>query len=267
MDEPAVSAYARSYQPAVPQGMTAARSAATAVNRAPVQTYAAPAQAVARRVEPQQVAEVAQATAVAVDLFEQPQEYIQTGYEAAVKKPEAASVPAHAYVAQGGAQEVASQSVRGAVYNNAFIPPQPVEVPPESRSRDGMMSGYGPQFSGLAASRSAASVEVQPAQGYAQPAAQGYNLRPPVPGAASTPKKRGPSIFERFTSQLRHHGHEEDEVAQEQQGFAPSVETGLRASQRPLQGSLNIEAPTATRPAEPADDELDIPAFLRRQAN
>lgn len=262
-DEPAVSAYARQYQPAVPpvvpQGVTAARSAATVVNRAPVQTYAAPAQAVARRVEAQEVA---------VDLFEQPQEYIQTGYEATVKKPEAASVPAPTYVAQGGAHEVASQSVRGTVYNDAFIPPQPVEVPPESRSRDGMMSGYGPQFSGLAASRAATPAETQAVQGYNSPSAQGYNLRPPVPGATSTPKKRGPSIFERFTSQLRHHGHDEEEVAQESAAPVSShVETGLRASQRPLQGSLNIEAPTATRPAEPADDELDIPAFLRRQAN
>ena len=253
MEEPAVSAYARNYQPVVPQGMNVARSAATVATRAPVQTYSAPAVATARRVETQVVE-----ASVGGDLFEQ--EIMQPVYEATVKKPEAASVPAPTYVAQGGAQEVASQSVRGTVYNNAFIPPQPVEVPPESRSRDGMLSGYGPQFSGLAASRTPAPAEAQPAQG--------YNLRPPVPGAASTPKKRGPSIFERFTSQLRHHGHDDEEVAQESVAPASShVETGLRASQRPLQGSLNIEAPAATRPAEPADDELDIPAFLRRQAN
>jgi hypothetical protein len=128
MEEPAVSAYARNYQPAVPQGMTVARSAATMATRAPVQTYAAPAVATARRVETN--VEVAGG-----DLFEQ-QEYAQTPYEAAVKKHEAASAPASMYVAQGGTQEVASQSVRGTVYNNAFIPPQPVEVPPESRSRD-----------------------------------------------------------------------------------------------------------------------------------
>ncbi len=256
MEEPAISAYARNYQPAVPQGMTVARSAATMATRAPVQTYAAPAVATARRVDPN--VEVAGG-----DLFEQ-QEYAQTPYEAAVKKHEAASAPASMYVAQGGTQEVASQSVRGTVYNNAFIPPQPVEVPPESRSRDGMMSGYGPQFPGLAASRAAPAE--QSAQGYAS-SAQGYTLRPPVPGAASAPRKRGPSIFERFTSQLRHQGHGDDGMLDESNSVSSSVETGLRASQRPLQGSLNIEAPSATRPAEPTDDELDIPAFLRRQAN
>jgi len=31
------------------------------------------------------------------------------------------------------------------------------------------------------------------------------------------------------------------------------------------QGSLNIDSPS--KPAAQADDELDIPAFLRRQAN
>lgn len=156
--------------------------------------------------------------------------------------------------------------MRGAVYNNAFIPPQPVEVPPESRSRDGIVPGYGPQFPGLSAARATAPAEPQQVQGYEQPSTQGYTLRPPVPGSSSVPRKRGPSIFERFTSQLRHHGHDE-EVAQESNVVSTNVETGLRASQRPLQGSLNIEAPVASRPAEPADDELDIPAFLRRQAN
>lgn len=270
MEEPAVSAYARGYQPAVPpavpQGMAAARSAATVATRAPVQTYAAPVHpagqaTAARRVEQPMEAFVQTA---AVDLFEQ-QDYV--AHEAAVKKPEAASMPAPTYVAPGGTHEVASQSVRGAVYNNAFIPPQPVEVPPESRSRDGIVAGYGPQFPGLSAARAAAPAEPQPVQGYEQAAPQGYTLRPPVPGASAVPKKRGPSIFERFTSQLRHHGHDEDDVAQESNVTTTSVETGLRASQRPLQGSLNIEAPVASRSAEPADDELDIPAFLRRQAN
>ncbi len=268
MDEPAVSAYARSYQPSMPQGMAAARSAANMATRAPIQSYAAPMQApaqatAARHMEPVVEAVTVSQSAAAVDLFEQ-QEYI--AHEAAVKKPEAASVPAPTYVAQGGTHEVASQSVRGAVYNNAFIPPQPVEVPPESRSRDGIVPGYGPQFPGLSAARATAPAEPQQVQGYEQPSTQGYTLRPPVPGSSSVPRKRGPSIFERFTSQLRHHGHDE-EVAQESNVVSTNVETGLRASQRPLQGSLNIEAPVASRPAEPADDELDIPAFLRRQAN
>ncbi len=267
MEEAASSAYARGYQPAVPQGMAAARSAATVATRAPIQSYAAPVQQVAQATAAQRIEQPmgAVAQAAAVDLFEQ-QEYV--AHEATVKKPEAASMPAPAYAVQGGTHEVASQSVRGAVYNNAFIPPQPVEVPPESRSRDGIVPGYGPQFPGVSTTRAHAPMEQQSAQGYEQPAAQqGYTLRPPVPGASSVPRKRGPSIFERFTSQLRHHGHDDDEMAQESNVTTTNVETGLRASQRPLQGSLNIEAPVASRSAEPADDELDIPAFLRRQAN
>ncbi|QQG36066.1 MAG: cell division protein FtsZ [Micavibrio aeruginosavorus] len=251
VDEPPVSAYARQpyHAPAMPQGVAMARSAATVASRpvtapsyVPVQQPAA--MATARRVE--EVVEVAGG-----DLFDQVQPY-----EVAVKKPEAAYAPAPAYAGQGGTHEVASQSVRGAVYNNAFIPPQPVEVPPESRSRDNMATGYGPQFTNLTASRTNAVTE--------QASAQGYSLRPPVSAAAPQPKKRNPSIFERFTSQLRHHAPQAVEETAEE---TVSVETGLRASQRPLQGSLNIEAPVAARPAEPADDELDIPAFLRRQAN
>ncbi|HEY0900789.1 MAG TPA: cell division protein FtsZ, partial [Micavibrio sp.] len=243
-DEPTVSAYARNYQPAVPpvmpQGMAAARSAATMANRAPVQSYAGSSQAVAQARQVEHAVDVQmQNTAQAIDLFEQQE------YEAAVKKPEAASVPVHAHAVQGGTQEVASQSAyhmaRGQVYNNAFIPPQPVEVPPESRTRDGMgregmVAGYGPQFAqptagqqfpgqqaGLSASR--AMPAEQPA-----PASQGYTLRPPVPGSNSVPRKRGPSIFERFTSQLRHHGHEEEEGRD--MNVTTNVETGLRASQR-----------------------------------
>ena len=225
--------------------------------RAPVGSYMQ-ATAVRRMDEPTEV--------VGGDLFEQhdtPPTPYMTPYEAAVKKHEAASAPAVAYAPQGGTYEVASQnSMRGTVYNNAFIPPQPVEVPPESRSRDGMMSGYGPQFENLMVARHKETVVTD------EQSSHGYRLRPPVPGSASQPKKqRGPSIFERFTSQLRNHAHDDEDGVSEAAAAPTSVETGLRASQRPLQGSLNIEAPSASRSAEPADDELDIPAFLRRQAN
>ncbi|MCM2343984.1 MAG: cell division protein FtsZ [Alphaproteobacteria bacterium] len=251
IDEPAVSAYARQpyHAPAMPQGVAMARSAATVASRTMATPSYAPVQqtamATARRVE--ETVEL-----IGGDLFEQSQQ----AYEVAVKKPEAASAPVPAYAGQEGTHEVASQSVRGTVYNNAFIPPQPVEVLPESRSRDNMVSGYGPQFPNVSATRTTTVTE--------HTTTQGLVLRPPVSVAASQTKKRNPSIFERFTSQLRHHGHH---GADETGDDLASVETGLRASQRPLQGSLNIEAPAATRPAENVDDELDIPAFLRRQAN
>lgn len=248
-EEPAVSAYARQSgyhnAQAMPQGVAVARSAASVATRQPASAYAT-----ARQVD----------VSVEGDLFTQGEIVGVPTYEAAVKKPEAASAPVPAYVGQGGTHEVASHSaVRGMVVDNAFIPPQPVEVPAESRSRDGFASGYGPQFaSGLMASRQTVASAPEAS------ASAGYTLRPPVPGAATQPKKRTPSIFERFTSQLRHHHAETDDGVVEE---TARVETGLRAAQRPLQGSLNIEAPSASRPAEQVDDELDIPAFLRRQAN
>ena len=261
VEEPAVSAYARGgyhTAPVMPQGVAVARSAAAAATSRPVVGSAygvspVTAASVARRMEDPEG-----------DLFEQ-QELVHNTYEVAVKKPEAASAPVMAPAIREGTHEVASPAskLRGTVYNDAFIPPQAVEVPPESRSRDGI-PGYGPQFSGLAASRSVPA-EQQPATGYAAPSAQGYVLRPPVPGSSAAPKKRTASFFERFTNTLRHHDHTEENAAPVAADV--SAETGLRASQRPLQGSLNIEAPVAARPAEPADDELDIPAFLRRQAN
>jgi cell division protein FtsZ len=118
----------------------------------------------------------------------------------------------------------------------------------------------------------------QPVQ---QPAQQPQNfLRPPVPGAVQ-PKKRAASLFERFTQGLRH--EEEAVVEGEGETSGDTGETGgLRAAPRqsyqqsyqsasynqaPQQGSLNIDAPVASRPGPQVDDELDIPAFLRRQAN
>lgn len=78
-------------------------------------------------------------------------------------------------------------------------------------------------------------------------------LRPPVPAAhkqTSAMKKRSPSLFERITGVLK------DEDADV-----------VGISETPAQqGQLNIDTPAAPAPKN-AEDELDIPAFLRRQAN
>ena len=43
---------------------------------------------------------------------------------------------------------------------------------------------------------------------------------------------------------------------------------GLRAGHHaPVQQALAIDAPVATKPGLQNDEDLDIPAFLRRQAN
>ena len=115
----------------------------------------------------------------------------------------------------------------------------------------------------------------------------GLKLKPPVPGSHATAaqpssgEKRKPgSFFERLTSSLRDHdsGMEDDMGDQSSaasgedqgdQGQGGYRGQGLRAAPRlqsaPAQGSLNIDSPAGQRPQ--SDEELDIPAFLRRQAN
>ena len=62
-------------------------------------------------------------------------------------------------------------------------------------------------------------------------------------------------------------GTREEHAPRRSGGTAPSFHGGgSQAVQRaPSQGSLNIESPAAKPKA--SEDELDIPAFLRRQAN
>ena len=148
-----------------------------------------------------------------------------------VKKP-AAPVEPQVQVAQ--AQPVQAEGgARAVVHGNAFIPPRPVEVDANTRRGESYNTSPG-GFGNLAASRRAAE-EAN--------AAPGLALRPPVPGATqqNAARKRTPSLFDRITN--RHQaGEEQAEIVQ-----AP------------------VELPS--RRPEPTDDELDIPAFLRRQAN
>jgi cell division protein FtsZ len=62
------------------------------------------------------------------------------------------------------------------------------------------------------------------------------------------------------------HREEEGDQGETQTGTGSSGGVAPRATQQPqqgVQGSLNIDASKA----ESTEDELDIPAFLRRQAN
>src|SRR5690606_20603613 len=96
----------------------------------------------------------------------------------------------------------------------------------------------------------------------------GLVLRPPVPGAHAAERRKTPSLFERITGV-----HRQDEQGGEggqQQGSGGGGVHGLtarRAPDRPAQGSLNIDSPAAPPRQRQSEDELDIPAFLRRQAN
>lgn len=181
-----------------------------------------------------------------------------------------------------------SPALRGTLYKDSFIPPMPLMPYEEKQDEAAAVAQSGP--SSLMAKR-----EAEPSDNAVSAPASGLSLRPPVPGArmqqaAEERKTRTPSLFERFASPLRYHlgvdlgGHGSEERSGEAQGSATSGSTGgvgplgLRSSAVPEsaapqgQGHLNIGAPSAPRgdlksPAGNAEDELDIPAFLRRQAN
>ncbi|MCB9991901.1 MAG: cell division protein FtsZ [Rhodospirillales bacterium] len=204
------------------------------------------------------------------ELFEQ--QVLEAGHvDVAPVQVAAASMAQQQVVSEPVSQPTtaAGGALRGTIYNDAFIPPKPAE--PETARSD---SGFGPDLGASQAAPAALAATPRPAEQPAPASAgMGLTLRPPVPGG-SAPKKKTPSLFERFTSPLRPHGHKEDEQ-QGETGSASSSTGGstggpsLRAPQREMprdvqQGSLNIDAPQA---AEASEDELDIPAFLRRQAN
>jgi cell division protein FtsZ len=167
--------------------------------------------------------------------------------------------PSQAYAQ---AQQQQATGLRGTLHDGHFIPPKAIVPEPQ----DHVPSSYGSPY------------------GNAQPssmAGPGYNLRPPVPGANSAERKKTPSLFERITSSVRGHGHApskstEEEVfdtnggnAQAATGTGGYHNSALRAAPRladaPAQGQLNIDSPAASRAKN--EEELDIPAFLRRQAN
>ncbi len=154
------------------------------------------------------------------------------------------------------------QAPRSTNYHGQFIPPAPVT--PERQEQP--YSGYG----------MAPPMPTPPAEQVDQ---SGYVLRPPVPGArAAEERKRTPSLFERITTGARKLAHQEEEQSSgssEQQGSASSggFDGGLRAQRTasasggPAQGQLNIESPAAQPAPRENEDNLDIPAFLRRQAS
>lgn len=138
--------------------------------------------------------------------------------------------------------------LRGSTYGNAFIPPRPVEVDyaggespaPHISSFHGAHIGE----TGTAADIATATSRVQAGKA-----------------------KRSPSLFERITGsvQQRLDSLRDEEESDKPQGRTAPAQKPSFAGE-PSQGSLNISAP-ARKPGSKIDDELDIPAFLRRQAN
>ncbi len=144
------------------------------------------------------------------------------------------------FIAQGKEQA----APRGETVNNAFIPPEPVQ--PDMNLPETGIGSHISSFHG-------AHVEAK----QTSESASGLSLNPPkrvVPDA-----NRGPSLFERITGSVQQrieNMRDDGEMVKPEQ--APQTEA-------PAQASLDISTPS--KPSAKADDELDIPAFLRRQAN
>ncbi len=213
----------------------------------------------------------------------------QTAAHMAAKKaeePEADMFEQQDSVAEAAKAPAESNYMRGSVQNSAFIPPAPVEVdrshqadmyvsastpaPVQTEQPQQMVADVQVQEQILAASKPAPQ-DVQPTpQTIAAPT---LNLKPPVPGAGAHQKqqKRTPSLFERFTNPIRQYAedlgrHETEDEGKTSGGSASSGGMSPSTATAPAQASLNIEKPKAADGAQ-TDDELDIPAFLRRQAN
>ena len=171
-------------------------------------------------------------------------------------------------------------AMRGTRYKDSFIPPKPIEAPTTPQHIAGF---HGQHIPAQQAHTQTSTQPVAQTQGAVQapsaslppaspsaPAAPGLKLNPPT--QPSQDKKRSPSLFERITGSVQEHldniggKSEQRERKEPTANYAPTTAQADPRSTPPLsQGSLNIDQPS--KPSTQADEELDIPAFLRRQAN
>ncbi len=114
----------------------------------------------------------------------------------------------------------------------------------------------------------------------ADPPARTTTQAPVAPQAAPAPaadKKRGFSLFERVTGAARRAENQTPQAAVPQRAIPTLGTIGTATAARvhpsdanvPLAGQprLGIDAPARPKASTPEDDLLEIPAFLRRQAN
>ncbi len=141
-------------------------------------------------------------------------------------------------------------------YKGAFIPPKPltadVKVPKQGTGQH-ISSFYG---------------EHVDQDGEAPVQQAGLRLNPPkaiAPAAqAKTAQSRSPSLFERITGSVQNRiDNMRDEGSLQK---SEDHNEGIAQPTGSAQPSLDISAPAA-KPKTKIDEELDIPAFLRRQAN
>ncbi|PCI55919.1 MAG: cell division protein FtsZ [Alphaproteobacteria bacterium] len=160
-----------------------------------------------------------------------------------------------------GLENTAQAPLRGRMHNNAFIPPKPME--PDAAIPENGIGSHISSFHG-------AHVDGKPSEGDAS-SPVGLQLNPPKSTMPAPPVKqtRTPSLLERITGTVQHHIESLRDGDVVETSLPPTdngIKQAVAASSSPAQGSLNISAPSG-KPAVALDDELDIPAFLRRQAN
>lgn len=150
--------------------------------------------------------------------------------------------------------DVQNTALRGTRYKDSFIPPKPAEV-----------SSFHTQTSQEITRPSGVSpASMAPAPLPATAASSSLKLNPPK--LPETPK-RTPSLFERITGSIQQtmEGAMGKEDAAHPKTSPTLGGSSMAQNQGPAQGRLNIDSPS--KPKSGGDDELDIPAFLRRQAN
>ncbi|MCD8519808.1 MAG: cell division protein FtsZ [Alphaproteobacteria bacterium] len=187
-------------------------------------------------------------------------------------EPEADMFEQHGYVtasdagAEGMPQNTAlEESLRGTRYKDAFIPPKPAM--PTSYEKFEQPQTVIPPYG------TPSSIA---------PVGSSLQLNPPKMPQPSE-KKRTPSLFERITGTVSHTldsalGHKESSAPvaaapvqeaapqPQPQPYQPMPAAYRPSVHAPAQGALAIDVP-ATKPAAVSESDLDIPAFLRRQAN
>ncbi len=185
-----------------------------------------------------------------------------------------------------------SSSLRGSIHQGSFIPPSPVVPAPQDdvayapaaaqyaapvqTQQYQAPQSYAPQQQEAAPMTAQRPVPVQQSQ---SETSQRLILTPPVPGAHNAERRKTPSLFERITGafdQYKEEREEREEASSQGSGSQDGSASGstggfhaprtgnAQAAPAPSQGQLNIESPAAPKANE---DDLDIPAFLRRQAN
>ena len=172
--------------------------------------------------------------------------------------------------------------MRGSLHQGSFIPPSPVIPDAADEAAYIPMAGQGYAPASIQVPVMNSPIMAQPSESFQQkqeaPAASqgGLVLRPPVPGVHVAEKRKTPSLFERITGVYKggvagFQGTDEGAADTEQgsaTGSSGGFHSGLRAgcpAEKPSQGKLSIDSPVEPRAG--SEEDLDIPAFLRRQAN